>query len=102
MDGYSITKNGKWLTSMGALTTGKLSFTDNPEHRSIYDNLDRAISISNFYQDCEVINEHSKLTVYPESDELCAWCRCSLAYGYVEYRGALFCSQSCIDDAIGE
>jgi hypothetical protein len=34
-----------------------------------------------------------------QTDDLCGWCCCSLAYGYQLYRGIKFCSQECIDDA---
>jgi hypothetical protein len=69
MNGYSITKNGNWLSSMNALQTGKLSFVVNPEFRAIYETEDKAIAMCKFYDADKVINEYSGLTVYPVSGE---------------------------------
>lgn len=96
---FSITKDGKWLS--GSIEHGKYIFVTSREHRYLFSR-DRAICIAKTHPGSEVINEYSHLTIFPESDDLCSWCRCSLVYGYIEYRGAPFCSQSCVDEAIGD
>ena len=98
MQEYSITKDGFWIT--GNMKTGRYEWTRNKEFRYTFEDINKAISIAKEHDGSEVIGEHSHLTVYPETNELCSWCRCSLAYGYVEHMGAMFCSDDCYKDAL--
>jgi hypothetical protein len=101
MQEYAITKDGNWIT--GNIQKGCYVWTSNKERRYTFEDINKAIAIAKEHPGSEVIGEHSHLTVYPETDELCSWCRCSLAYGYIERAGgSLFCSESCYQDATGE
>jgi len=100
MQEYAITKDGFWIT--GNMVTGRYEWTKNFEHRYTFEDINKAIAIAKEHERAEVIGEYSHLTVYPESAELCSWCQCSLAYGYIEHMGSLFCSEGCYEETIGQ